>query len=489
MAEPLIFERSAPGRRCAWLPPCDVPEQPVNRLLPTHLVRTQAPRLPEVSELDVVRHFTRLSQRNYAIDTTAVPLGSCTMKYNPKVNDKIASMPRFAQLHPYQPAETCQGILEVLYRLERSLAEICGMAECSLQPSAGAQGELTGLKIVRAYHTANGDPRKVVLIPDSAHGTNPASASLSGYEVREIKSGRNGLVDLAALRDAMSEEVAALMLTNPNTLGLFEREILQITALLHEHDALVYLDGANLNAMLGLVKPGAMGVDLIQLNLHKTFSTPHGGGGPGAGPVAVVQKLSPFLPTPRIERQGDRYVWTEHHPQSIGRVRSFYGNAGILVRAWAYILAHGREGLAKIGRLAVINANYLRARLAGHVELPYGQSCMHEFVASLAPLKAYGVTTLDVAKRLLDYGFYAPTIYFPLIVPEAMMIEPTESESKETLDALAEALLAIMEEARRDPELVRSAPHTTGIRRLDEVHAARNLDLRWQPSSGREASR
>ncbi|MBI4355848.1 MAG: aminomethyl-transferring glycine dehydrogenase subunit GcvPB [Candidatus Omnitrophica bacterium] len=488
MAEPLIFELSSPGRRGTVWPACDVPQQPLETLLPAAR-RAQPPRLPEVSELDVVRHFTRLSQMNYAIDTTFVPLGSCSMKYNPKVNDRIASLPGFAQLHPYQPAETCQGALEVLYRLERGLAEVTGMADCSLQPSAGAQGELTGLKIVRAYHAAQGHPRKVVLIPDSAHGTNPASAALSGYTVREIKSGRNGLVDVAALREAMHGDVACLMLTNPNTLGLFEREILQITAILHEHDALVYLDGANMNAMLGLVKPGTMGVDIIQLNLHKTFSTPHGGGGPGAGPVAVVQKLVPFLPTPRIERQGDRYVWNDRHPQSIGRVRSFYGNAGILIRAWAYLVAHGREGLVKIGRMAVMNANYLRARLAPHVELPYGRTCMHEFVASLAALKPAGVTTLDVAKRLLDYGFYAPTIYFPLIVSEAMMIEPTESESKETLDAFADALIAIIDEARRDPELVRTSPHATAVRRLDEVQAARQLDLRWQPAPGEKASR
>ncbi len=476
--EPLIFERSVPGRRATRWPKAD-DHRPLPSLIPSSFLREQPPALPEISELDAVRHFTRLSQLNYSIDTHFYPLGSCTMKYNPKVNDRIVAMPGVAQLHPYQPIEQCQGMLQLLWELEQWLCEICGMQAFSLQPAAGAQGELTGLKIIRAYHVAQGAPRKTVLVPDSAHGTNPASAALSGYQVVQVPSGPDGLVDLAALRALVSKDVAALMLTNPNTLGLFEREIKAICDLMHQHGALVYLDGANLNPLLSIVRPGAMGIDLIQLNLHKTFSTPHGGGGPGAGPVGVVARLAPLLPVPRIEQHGEHFTLNADAPQSIGKVRSFYGNAGILVRAYTYMRTLGREGLERVGRAAIINANYLRERLTEHYQVRYGRHCMHEFVLTLKRQAQQGASCLDIAKRLLDYGFYAPTIYFPLIVEEAMMIEPTETESRETLDAFADALITIAKEVQEDPQRVRQAPTTTPVGRLDEVGAARNLNLRW----------
>ena len=477
--EPLIFERSVPGRRTYRLP--DVSLSPASTWLLDDQLRAEPPRLPEVGELDVVRHFTRLSQLNFCVDTNFYPLGSCTMKYNPKLNDRIALWSRFAAVHPMQPESTVQGMLRVLHELEGLLCQITGMAAFTLQPAAGAQGELTGLKIIRAYHRAKGRPRSTVLIPDSAHGTNPASAALSGFAVVKLNSGPDGLVDLKDLERKLSDDVAALMLTNPNTLGLFEKEICAITNAVHERGGVVYLDGANMNALLGLVKPGEMGIDLLQLNLHKTFSTPHGGGGPGAGPVGVTKALEPFLPSPRVRKSGAKFRWDDGGKHSVGRVHGFYGNAGVLVRAYVYIRTLGREGLQRVSELAIINANYLKARLSGTFPVPFNQHCLHEFVATLKALKASGVTAWDVAKRLLDEGFYAPTVYFPLIVEEAFMVEPTETESKETLDAFADALIRIADEARARPESVKQAPSSLPVSRLDDVKAAREPNLRWIP--------
>jgi len=482
-AEPLIFERSVPGRRSYRLPPVSLPK-PLESLLPADALRAEPPALPEVDELGVVRHFTRLSQLNFSVDTQFYPLGSCTMKYNPKLNDRIASWSRCALVHPMQPESTAQGLLGLLFELEQLLCQITGMAAFTLQPAAGAQGELTGLKIIRAYHRAKGHPRSTILIPDSAHGTNPASAALSGFRVVKLASGPDGLIDLRELEQHLSDDVAALMLTNPNTLGLFEKDIFAISNLLHEHGGLVYLDGANMNALLGIVKPGDIGVDLIQLNLHKTFSTPHGGGGPGAGPVGVTKALEAFLPTPRVGRRGEQYVFEDGGTHSIGRVHGFYGNVGVLVRAYVYIRTLGKEGLQGVSRAAIINANYLKAKLAELLPVPFDTHCLHEFVASLKALKAHGVSAWDVAKRLLDEGFYAPTVYFPMIVEEAFMVEPTETESKETLDAFAQALTRIVDEAKARPDVVKHAPERLPVGRVDEVKAAREPNLRWAKKRG-----
>ena len=482
MSGPLIFERSVPGRRGYRLPPSDVPPcDPVVVLSSEHR-RTTPPGLPEVAEFDAIRHYTKLSQLNFSVDTHCYPLGSCTMKYNPKLNERVAALPGFALVHPFQPASQVQGLLQLLYELEQLLCAITGMAAFTLQPAAGAQGELTGLKIIAAYHRRTHQGRSQILIPDSAHGTNPASAVLAGFSVVQLKSGPNGLIDLAELKRKLTPTVAALMLTNPNTLGLFEQDIKTITALLHAEDALVYMDGANMNALLGIARPGDMGVDLLQLNLHKTFSTPHGGGGPGAGPVGVTKALEDFLPVPRVRKLGTRFVWSQRSRGSVGRVHGFYGNVGVLVRAYAYIRTLGCEGLRRASETALINANYLKAKLKKTFPVPFDQSCLHEFVISLKALKAQGVSAMDVAKRLLDYGFYAPTVYFPLIVDEALMIEPTETESKETLDQFAHALLSIAQEAQTNPELVRRAPQRMAVDRLDEVRAAREPNLRWIPS-------
>ena len=478
----LIFEQSVPGRRGYRLPPSDVPGRQASDVLPQDQLRQSPPPLPEVAEFDVVRHYTRLSQRNFSVDTHFYPLGSCTMKYNPKLNDRVAALPGFACLHPFQPAIQVQGMLQLLWELEQLLCAITGMAAFTLQPAAGAQGELTGLKIIAAYHRRKRRNRSTILIPDSAHGTNPASAALSGFQVVQLKSGPDGLIDLKELKAKLTKDVAALMLTNPNTLGLFERNIQTITALLHEQDALVYMDGANMNALLGIARPGDMGVDLLQLNLHKTFSTPHGGGGPGAGPVGVVNALEDFLPVPRVRKKGKRFVWEERSRATVGRVHGFYGNVGVLVRAYAYIRTLGREGLTRASEVAIINANYLKVKLAGTLPVPFDHYCMHEFVVTLKALKTHGVSAMDVAKRLLDHGFYAPTVYFPLIVEEALMIEPTETESKETLDQFAQALLSIAQEAKTNPELVRRAPQRMPVDRLDEVKAAREPNLRWAES-------
>jgi len=485
--EKLLFEVSRPGRRGAALPPLDIPDPDRYDLEPAY-TRAEVGGFPELSEVEVVRHFTRLSRLNYAIDLGLYPLGSCTMKYNPKVNEKIARLPGFADAHPQLPEELAQGSLRLMHDLERALAAICGMDRFTLQPAAGAQGELAGILMARAYHRDRGRARQVVLIPDSAHGTNPASAHLAGYRVEQIASNDRGCVDLEALRRRLDDEVAVLMLTNPNTLGVFESEIEAIARLVHDKGALLYMDGANLNAFVGRARPGDMGVDVHHLNLHKTFSTPHGGGGPGAGPVGVKAILEPYLPAPLVEKTGERYRFSHDRPKSIGRVRSFFGNFGMFVRAWAFILAHGPDGLREMSEVAVLNANYIRAKLEDLYHLPYDAPSLHEVVFSDRDLEETGVHTLDIAKRLMDYGFHPPTIYFPLIVKGALMIEPTESESREELDLFIAAMRAIVEEARRTPELVRSAPHSTPIRRLDEVGAARNPVLRYGgPASPPEA--
>jgi len=483
-----IFEKSRPGRGGGKVP--HPPKDALERL-PTAARRANPPALPELNELEVVRHYTNLSQLNFAIDTGFYPLGSCTMKYNPKVNEWAARLPGFAGLHPLAPDATAQGTLQVLWELEEILAEISGMQAVSLQPAAGAQGELTGILMIRAYHRSRGDADRLeVLVPDSSHGTNPATASMAGFKTITIASAPDGGVDLAAFRAALGPRTAAVMITNPSTLGLFEARIGDLLEAVHAAGALAYMDGANLNAILGRFKPGEAGFDVMHINTHKTFSTPHGGGGPGAGPVGVGARLVPFLPAPRVLREDDgsfRLERTGERPTSIGRLRSFVGNTGVLVRAYAYLLAHGADGLREVSDDAVLAANYLKTRLSGTYDIPYARHCKHEFVASAATIKrTTGVRTLDIAKRLLDYGFHPPTIYFPLIVEEAMLIEPTETEAIETLDAFAEALIAIAGEAAATPELVHEAPHSAPVRRLDEAAAARQPNLRWRPMTGAE---
>jgi glycine cleavage system protein P-like pyridoxal-binding family len=477
-AEPLIFELGAPGRRGPALPVAGVPETPLERLIPDRHIRREALPLPEVAERDVVGHFTRLSQLNFSVDAGMYPLGSCTMKYNPRVNEQVANLPGFAQIHPLQPEQTVQGALALLYELQQALLAISGMEACSLQPAAGAHGELTGMLIIRAYHRARGDDRRtVVLVPASAHGTNPATAHMCGYTVREIPTNDRGGVDLAALEDALDDTVAGLMLTNPSTYGLFERDVVRLTELVHRAGGQVYGDGANLNAILGIARPGDMGFDVMHFNTHKTFSTPHGGGGPGAGPVTVKAHLAPFLPAPLVAKDGKRYFLDEARPQSIGHVRAFWGSFGILVRADAYIRAHGPAGLREVSEDAVLAANYLRVRLRDRYPARYDTSCMHETLLQATRWRKEGLGALDVAKRLLDYGFHAPTIYFPLGVPEAMLIEPTETESVETLDRFVDAMLAIAKEADTNSDLLRQAPTTTPYRRFDEVAAARRPNV------------
>ena len=484
--EPNIFELGRPGRRGCSLPKVDVPQAE----LPAGMLRDDLP-LPEVSEVDVVRHYVRLSQLNYAVDLGFYPLGSCTMKYNPKVNDAAARLPGFAHTHPYQPVETVQGNLCLLYELQEALKAISGFAAVTLQPAAGAHGEFAGVLAMRAYHRARGEAqRDLMLIPDSAHGTNPASTAMCGYRTAEIRSDARGNVDLDDLRAHCGERVAGLMLTNPNTLGLFEEHVLEIVELIHGCGGLLYGDGANLNAIMGIVKPADLGFDVMHFNLHKTFSTPHGGGGPGAGPVGVSADLAPFLPGPLVIREtgeeGTTYGlhWPE---QSVGRMRAFYGNFGVLVRAYTYIRSLGAQGLREVSEAAVLNANYLRVKLQGIYPLAVDRTCMHEFVLAGPPADAEGVHTIDLAKRLMDYGHaHPPTVYFPLIVPEAIMIEPTETESKETLDQFVADMAQIAEEARTQPELLHDAPHHTPVRRLDEVRAARNPILRYQPGQAEQ---
>ncbi len=479
--EPLLFELSSPGKRAYQLPELDVPAaDPVEALGPAR-VRAGIEGFPEVSEVEVVRHYTRLSSWNYSIDHGMYPLGSCTMKYNPRVNEQAARVEGLAWAHPYQPEELSQGALEILAALEAALAEITGMDAVTLQPAAGAHGELTGILLVRALLEAQGNPRKKILIPDSAHGTNPATAAIAGYTVENIKSNERGGIDTEALARLVDEDVAALMLTNPNTLGVFEGDILRIAAILHEKGAQLYMDGANMNALAGIARPGDFGVDVMHLNLHKTFSTPHGGGGPGSGPVAVKQHLEPFLPVPRLKRLAGGWAFDYDRPRSLGRVKAFYGNFGVLVRALAYIMAHGGEGLARATMDAVLNANYIRRRLEPYYELPHGEPCLHECVFSDARQAARGIRTGDIAKRLIDYGFHPYTVSFPLIVPGALMIEPTESESLRELDLFVDAMISIAREVEENPELVRTAPHLTRTARVDEVTAARKPVLRWRP--------
>jgi len=478
--EKLLFEKDHPGRVGASVPPCDVPEVSPETALGT-LARKNAPAmLPEMSEVDVVRHFTRLSTYNYAVDFGLYPLGSCTMKYNPKINEEVARLEGFARLHPMQPESTVQGALELMVTLQSALCAITGMDACTLQPSAGAQGEFTGVQLIRAYLESKGDARKVILIPDSAHGTNPASAHFAGYAVEEVKSGADGCVDVAVLKGRVGPDVAGIMLTVPNTLGIFEKNIAEICRIMHANGSQVYVDGANLNAMMGITRPGDWGADVMHINLHKTFTTPHGGGGPGSGPVVCKAHLEPFLPRPVILKKDGRYAWEWDRPQSIGKVHGFFGNFLILVRALCYIETMGGEGLRRSSELAVLNANYLRARLTGDLQLGFDGPTLHEVVFCDKGLPN-GITTMDLAKRLIDYGFHPPTVYFPLIVHGAIMIEPTETEPVEELDRFVDAVKAIVKEAAENPDVVKTAPHTAYRRRLDDVAAARTPKLTYKP--------
>jgi glycine dehydrogenase subunit 2 len=483
LTEPLIFDKSMPGHRGTDLPPAGVPTVDLVTLLPGVALRTIPPRLPELSELQVVRHYTRLSHLNHSVDTGFYPLGSCTMKYNPKLNDEMCALAGFAGLHPYQEQDEVQGMLRLMHETEEALLEITGMQRASLQPAAGAHGELAGILMIKAYHAERGDAqRDTVIAPDSAHGTNVASAAMAGYKVVEIPSSSRGLIDLEALRANLSERTAALMLTNPNTLGLFEEDVLEITRMVHEAGALCYYDGANLNAIMGKARPGDMGMDVVHVNLHKTFSTPHGGGGPGAGPVAVTKALEPYLPLPLVYRSSEgRYTLDYDRPRSIGRVKGFFGNIGVIVRAYAYLLRMGADGLTQASEDAVLNANYLRVRLREIFPMAFDRTCMHEFVLSAKSRVQSGGTALNIAKRILDFGMHAPTIYFPLIVPEALMVEPTETEDLCTLDSFVEVMRQIDRELREEPDTVRWAPHTTPVRRPDETKAARQPVLRWSP--------
>ena len=476
-ATELLFELSQPGRRGARLPQCDVPLRPLDELIPAETIAAEPPDLPELAEPDVVRHFTNLSTLNMSVDTHFYPLGSCTMKYNSKRNERIASFPGFADLHPYQPESTLQGLLCLLFELQEMLSEISGLPAVSLQPAAGAHGEFTALMVAAAYFHDISDPRRVVLTPDSAHGTNPASAAMAGFDTVTISSLPGGQIDMDDLRSKLNDQVAVLMITNPNTVGMFEPNIAEIAELVHAAGGLVYLDGANMNAIMGITRPGDFGADMMHFNPHKTFSGPHGGGGPGAGPICVTDSLAPYLPNPTVAREKGRYRLVTDSPKSIGRVRSFFGNVGVLVRAYAYIRTHGPDGLRNAAENAVLNANYLLSRVKHILPVHQGDRCMHEFVASAAELKSdKGITAMDIAKRLLDFGFHAPTVYFPLTVPEAMMVEPTETESKETLDAFAETLFRITDEPA---ETLHDAPHTTSISRPNEVQAARKPVMRW----------
>ncbi|WP_350299458.1 aminomethyl-transferring glycine dehydrogenase subunit GcvPB [Peribacillus frigoritolerans] len=477
----LIFEISTSGRIGYSLPEMDVATIPLEEILPADYIREEEAELPEVSELDIMRHYTALSKRNHGVDSGFYPLGSCTMKYNPKINENVARFNGFAHIHPYQDPATVQGALGLLFDLQEHLTEITGMDQVTLQPAAGAHGEWTGLMMIRAFHEANGDTERTkVIVPDSAHGTNPASATVAGLETITVKSDENGLVDLEDLKRVVGPDTAALMLTNPNTLGLFEENILEMAQLVHDAGGKLYYDGANLNAVLSKARPGDMGFDVVHLNLHKTFTGPHGGGGPGSGPVGVKSDLIPYLPKPLIVKQGEQFVLDYDRPQSIGRVKPYYGNFGINVRAYTYIRSMGPDGLKAVTENAVINANYMMRRLEPYFDLPYNRHCKHEFVLSGRRQKKLGVRTLDIAKRLLDFGYHPPTIYFPLNVEEGMMIEPTETESKETLDAFIDAMIQIAKEAEETPEIVQEAPHTTVIKRLDETLAARKPVLRYQ---------
>ena len=480
--EPLLFELSSPGKKAYQLPELDVPPVDASKALGAEHVRREIGGFPEVSEVEAIRHFTRLSTWNYAIDLGLYPLGSCTMKYNPRLNEAVARIEGLAWAHPYQPEALSQGAMAIMGALERALLEITGMDAVTLQPAAGAHGELTGILLVRAYLESLGNPRKKILIPDSAHGTNPATAAIAGYAVENIKSNDRGMIDLELLARVVDEDVAALMITNPNTLGVFEEQIARIAEIVHSKGAQVYMDGANMNALVGITRPGDFGMDVMHLNLHKTFSTPHGGGGPGGGPVAVKKHLEPFLPLPRLKACSSGLTFDYGRPRAIGRVKAFYGNFGVIVRALAYIMAHGGEGLRNATMDAVLNANYIRKKLEGYYELPHSAPSMHECVFSDARQAQQGVKTMDIAKRLIDYGFHPYTVSFPLIVHGALMIEPTETESKRELDLFVEALIAIAKEVEEDPEIVLKAPHGTRTGRVDEVTAARKPVLRWKPA-------
>ncbi len=477
--EKLLFEHSDPGRKGYSLPALDVP----GAVLPDELCRDEIKSFPELSEVDVVRHFTRLSTWNYGVDSGFYPLGSCTMKYNPKLNELTSRMPGIADLHPATPAHLVQGILELMFKLQEALQEVSGFDRVSVQPAAGAQGELAGMLVIRAWHEARGSKRSKVLIPDTAHGTNPATAALAGYDVVPIAS--EGVLTLEEVEAHMDDDIAALMVTNPNTLGLFETNIEAICKLVHERGGLVYCDGANLNALMGIARPGDMGIDVMHFNLHKTFSTPHGGGGPGSGPVGVSAELAPYLPGPMVVKEDKQFALAQDNPDSIGRLVAFYGNVGIMVRAYTYILSMGGSGLKHASQMAVLNANYIRARLEGSYHLPYKNRSLHEVVFSDQDLGG-GCHTIDVAKRLIDCGYHPPTIYFPLVVKGAIMIEPTETESQEILDEFCDAMIAIAKESHQEPSLLKNAPQRTKVRRLDEATAARKPKLRWLENSGQD---
>ena len=477
----MIFEISTPGRKGYSLPELDVKAVELESVIPAKFLRTEEVDFPEVSEIDVIRHYTNLSHMNYGVDTGFYPLGSCTMKYNPKLNEDAAAIPALSHLHPYQPESTVQGSLEMMYGLDEMLSEIAGMDRTTLQPAAGAHGELTGLMLIRAYHQDRGDfKRNKIIVPDSAHGTNPATAAVGGFDIVEIASNEDGSVNIDALKEALSDEIAGLMLTNPSTLGLFEKNIKEVAELIHGAGGLLYYDGANMNAIMSKCRPGDMGFDVMHYNLHKTMSTPHGGGGPGSGPVAVKERLVPYLPVPVVEKKGDSYIFDYDRPKSIGKVKGYYGNYGIFLRAYTYIKTMGYDGIKEVSEMAVLNANYMMNKLKVNYNLPMDETCMHEFV--LGGLKDDGnhaVSTLDVAKRLLDYGVHPPTVYFPLIVNEAIMIEPTETESRQTLDEFIEIMNKIADEAKEDPSILKNAPYTTPIKRVDEARAARNLIVKY----------
>ncbi|WP_147802881.1 aminomethyl-transferring glycine dehydrogenase subunit GcvPB [Alkalicoccus halolimnae] len=477
----LIFELSREGRIGHSLPELDIERIDVDEMLPAFFQREESAEIPQVSELQLVRHYTALSRRNHGVDSGFYPLGSCTMKYNPKINEDVARYPGFAHLHPYQPESQIQGALELMYKLQRSLEAVTGMDQVTLQPAAGAHGEWTGLMLIRAYHEAKGETQRTkVIVPDSAHGTNPASAVVAGFEALTVRSTEEGLVDLEHLRELTGDDTAALMLTNPNTLGLFERQIKEMASIIHEAGGKLYYDGANSNAILGITRPGDMGFDVVHLNLHKTFTTPHGGGGPGSGPVGVKKDLVPYLPAPVVVEKEGNYAFSYNFPDTIGRVKPFFGNFGINVRAYTYIRTMGPEGLKQVSLQAVLNANYMLRRLQPYFDTPYKQHCKHEFVISGKRQKKLGVRTLDMAKRLLDFGYHPPTIYFPINVEECLMVEPTETESKETLDEFCEAMIQIAKEAENSPETVQEAPHTTVVGRLDETTAARKPVLKYK---------
>jgi glycine dehydrogenase subunit 2 len=478
----LIFEKSRPGRTATTIPKSDVPEVVIESIINKNLIREDVD-LPEVAEVDLIRHYTQLSKRNFGVDVGFYPLGSCTMKYNPKINEEAAKLSGFTSLHPYAPVSFSQGSMQLMYELRLYLSEIFGMADFALQPAAGAHGELTGVMVMKKYFEQKGEKRTQILIPDAAHGTNPASGALCGYQVVTVRSNAEGGVDITHLQELMTENVAGLMLTNPNTLGLFERNIEHIAGIIHHRGGFLYCDGANANAFMGITKPGHLGIDVIQLNLHKTFSTPHGCGGPGSGPVGVGKDLVPYLPVPRVVKKGKVYDWNYDYPGSIGRVRAFYGNFNVMVKAYTYILSSGPDGLKRASEIAVLNANYVKEQLKPYFDIAYDRICMHECVFSgRRQVRESGVHTTDIAKRLLDYGYHPPTIYFPLIVPEAIMIEPNETESKETLDAFCDVMITIAKETKETPDLVKSAPLTTPVRRLDDVKAAREPNVCWEKS-------